>query len=306
MRRQTAIAAVAAFAFQSGLATAQEAARPEVVQSAAAVSGDTPLITAQIPLAAGATAKRLRPPKAGATQRITVQIDPEEQARAIAALKPFPTPRAPSADGPQASPGAATAYPWFWEAVSPARSQSTPGRLGQAISALHAGPAGTGVPTPRMQSMQGIAEKYGAEILKATINTKVSPALVLAVIGIESAGRVDAVSNKGATGLMQLMPATAKRFGVSDITIPTENIRGGVAYLDWLMEEYGGDPMMVLAGYNAGEGAVAKHGGVPPYRETRDYVPKVLAAWTVARGLCLTPPELISDGCVFRVSMAGL
>jgi soluble lytic murein transglycosylase-like protein len=253
-----------------------------------------------------ATAKRLTPPQPGSTRRIMVQIDPDEQAQALASLPPFPAARAPSAGGPEASADAATAYPWFWEAVSPARSSATPGRLDQAITALHGGPAGTGVPTPRMQSMQSIAEKYGADILRATIGTKVSPALVLAVIGIESAGRVDAVSNKGATGLMQLMPATAERFGVSDITVATENIRGGVAYLDWLMGEFGGDPMMVLAGYNAGEGAVAQHGGVPPYRETRDYVPKVLAAWTVARGLCLTPPELLSDGCVFRIAVAGL
>ena len=66
-----------------------------------------------------------------------------------------------------------------------------------------------------------------------------------------------------------------------------------------LMERFEGDPILALAGYNAGENSVTKHDGVPPYAETRDYVPKVLAAWTVARGLCLTPPQLVSDGCVF-------
>ena len=98
---------------------------------------------------------------------------------------------------------------------------------------------------------------------------------------------------------MQLMPATAERFGVQDSLSPSENIGGGVAYLDWLMEQFDGDPIMVLAGYNAGEGSVQKYKGVPPFPETRDYVPKVLAAFQVARGLCLTPPELVSDGCVF-------
>jgi soluble lytic murein transglycosylase-like protein len=68
------------------------------------------------------------------------------------------------------------------------------------------------------------------------------------------------------------------------------------------MEEFGNDPILVLAGYNAGEGAVRKHGGVPPYKETRNYVPKVLAAFQVARALCLTPPQLISDGCVFQTA----
>lgn len=65
------------------------------------------------------------------------------------------------------------------------------------------------------------------------------------------------------------------------------------------MGEFEDDPILVLAGYNAGEGSVRKYNGVPPFAETRDYVPKVLAAFQVARGLCLTPPQLISDGCVF-------
>ena len=99
---------------------------------------------------------------------------------------------------------------------------------------------------------------------------------------------------------MQLMPATAERFGVTDRLEAEQNIRGGVKYLNWLMSEFGRDPMLVLAGYNAGEGAVKKHGGVPPYRETRDYVPKVLAAFRMASALCQTPPQLLSDGCVFR------
>jgi len=95
------------------------------------------------------------------------------------------------------------------------------------------------------------------------------------------------------------MPATAERFGVFDRAIAADNIRGGVTYLDWLMGRFDGDPLLALAGYNAGEGAVEKHGGVPPFAETRGYVPKVLAAWAVAKGLCLTPPQLITDGCVF-------
>ncbi|MEO1558042.1 MAG: lytic transglycosylase domain-containing protein, partial [Pseudomonadota bacterium] len=125
------------------------------------------------------------------------------------------------------------------------------------------------------------------------------PALVLAVMAVESGGDASAVSRAGAQGLMQLMPATAEEFGVVDAFAPDQNIKGGVAYLDWLMARFDGDPVLVLAGYNAGPGAVRDHGGVPPYAETRDYVPKVLAAYAVARGLCLTPPQLISDGCVF-------
>ena len=84
-----------------------------------------------------------------------------------------------------------------------------------------------------------------------------------------------------------------------------QNIKGGVAYLDWLMGEFDRDPVMVIAAYNAGEGAVTANAGVPPYAETRDYVPKVLAAWAVAQGLCLTPPELMTDPCVFKVISAS-
>ena len=84
-----------------------------------------------------------------------------------------------------------------------------------ALAALSQGPDGSTVRAPRMQHMQEVADKYGTEILKATLDTEVSPALVLAVIGIESAGRADAVSSAGAVGLMQLIPATAERFGVT-------------------------------------------------------------------------------------------
>ena len=140
----------------------------------------------------------------------------------------------------------------------------------------------------------------------ATLDTDVSPALVLAVIGIESAGRPDAVSSAGAVGLMQLIPATAERFGVRDATDPVQNIKGGVAYLDWLLDRFDNDPVLVLAAYNAGEGAVEANSGVPPYAETRDYVPKVLAAWQVAQGLCVSPPMLVTDPCIFRTDIAGL
>jgi soluble lytic murein transglycosylase-like protein len=99
---------------------------------------------------------------------------------------------------------------------------------------------------------------------------------------------------------MQLIPATAARFGVTDARDPVQNIRGGVSYLDWLMGEFGGDPVLALAAYNAGEGAVRRNGGVPPFAETRAYVPKVLAAWNVARQMCTIPPQLPGDGCVFR------
>lgn len=234
-------------------------------------------------------AKRLKAPPKGSRPKITVQIDPTQQLR--------PAKAQPAEDAPvSTSPGAPGQYAWFWDKVSPDLSKSGPGRLDEAMQTLA---ATGGVSVPRLQFMQDIARERGIPILRSTVGTDVSPALVLAVIAVESAGKADAVSGAGAQGLMQLMPATAARFGVSDSLEPDDNIAGGVKYLDWLMGEFGNDPIMVLAGYNAGEGSVKQHQGVPPFAETRDYVPKVLAAFQVARGLCATPPQLISDGCVF-------
>ncbi|HET8729284.1 MAG TPA: lytic transglycosylase domain-containing protein, partial [Alphaproteobacteria bacterium] len=99
--------------------------------------------------------------------------------------------------------------------------------------------------------------------------------VVRAIIHAESAFRPHVVSPKNAQGLMQLIPATASRFGVSDPFDPGENIRGGVKYLSWLMKRYGANLNEVAAAYNAGEGAVDRYGGVPPYAETQRYVERV-------------------------------
>lgn len=239
------------------------------------------------------TFRRIGVPSGGSGNRITVQIDPSAPSATTAS--------APAPD-PAVQGGIGGGYDWFWAAVSPRIEDSGPGRLEPALLALAKAPDGQAAPVPRIQTLQEVADRHGRDILAATIGTRVSPALVLAVISVESAGQIDVVSSAGAQGIMQLMPATAERFGVDDSLDAAANIRGGVAYLDWLLGHFDGDPVLALAGYNAGEGAVGDNMGVPPYPETRGYVPKVLAAWTVARGLCLTPPELISDGCVFAVN----
>ncbi len=253
----------------------------------------------------GSGYKIVKPPAPGTKKRITVQLTER-----YPAFPPLPDDAVqPAAVGPSEIPGPINTpddpvkgarYNWYWNMIQPELEHSRAGRLQEAIAALYAGPEGENVPSPRLMNVQKLVNSYGSHILRETVGTRVSPALVMAVISVESAGNPEALSHKGAQGLMQLMPGTAQRFGVTDSNDPAQNIRGGVAYLDLLMKMFNNDPVVVLAAYNAGEGAVQKSGGVPRYAETRDYVPKVLAAWEIASGLCLTRPQLVTDGCVFR------
>ena len=116
---------------------------------------------------------------------------------------------------------------------------------------------------------------YGDEIRAAARDYGVDEAIVRAIIHAESAFNPNALSRVGAQGLMQLMPATARRFGVGNAFDAGQNIRGGVQYLAWLLKRFNGNLTLAAAGYNAGEGAVDKYQGVPPYSETRRYVQRV-------------------------------
>lgn len=116
---------------------------------------------------------------------------------------------------------------------------------------------------------------FDAEIRAASEIFGIDDDLVRAIMHAESWFEPEAVSRSGAQGLMQLMPATQRRFGVSNPFDPLDNITAGVAYLAWLHEEFGGDLERIIAAYNAGENAVRRHGGVPPYAETREYLRRV-------------------------------
>ncbi len=107
----------------------------------------------------------------------------------------------------------------------------------------------------------------------------VDPKLVLSVITVESNFQIKAESPKAAMGLMQLIPATADRFNVRNAFDATQNIKGGIAYLRWLLSYFRGDVQLAVAGYNAGENAVDRHKGIPPYKETRQYVQKVMGLY---------------------------
>jgi soluble lytic murein transglycosylase-like protein len=119
---------------------------------------------------------------------------------------------------------------------------------------------------------------FAEQIYEIAVRHAINPHLVAALIHVESAFKPRAVSRKGACGLMQLLPDTARRFGIKkkkDIFDPTKNLEAGIRYLKWLNKRFNGDVQRVLAAYNAGEGAVERFGGIPPYRETQQYVKKI-------------------------------
>ncbi len=125
----------------------------------------------------------------------------------------------------------------------------------------------------------GILE-YDAYIVDSSKRYNVDPLLIYAQMHQESSFKLKATSHKGASGLMQLMPATARRFGVTQIYNPQQNIDAGVKYMRWLLNTFNQDVNLALAGYNAGEGAVMKYGWqIPPYRETQEYVRRITARY---------------------------
>ncbi len=140
-------------------------------------------------------------------------------------------------------------------------------------------PVGRSVRAPSARGA-AVPPTYARVVEDAAKKHRLDPALVAAVIRAESNFSPWAVSPKGARGLMQLMPATARRLGVSRPFDPAENVLGGTAYLSELADRYGETNVeLILAAYNAGEGAVATYGGVPPFRETRNYVRRVAELW---------------------------
>lgn len=142
----------------------------------------------------------------------------------------------------------------------------------------------------------GIPEApFGTLIYQMASRYKLNPYLVAAVVQVESAFNPRAISRKGARGLMQLLPETARRFGLprkKDLFNPKKNLEAGIKYLKWLSERFSGDAARVLAAYNAGEGAVDRFGGVPPYQETRDYVTRIFGLL----GLVPPPPAQSAPG----------
>ena len=147
------------------------------------------------------------------------------------------------------------------------------------ISNFGAGSAGRGSDWSWWAKQRDRRSSYDSYIDRYAGQYHVDPILVRAVIQVESDFNPRCVSNKGARGLMQLMPETARQYGVHNVFDPEDNIHGGVHNLADLLDRYRGDLRRVLAAYNAGEGAVAKYRGIPPYEETMTYVKRALTVY---------------------------
>jgi hypothetical protein len=127
-------------------------------------------------------------------------------------------------------------------------------------------------------------QQFDGYIVESSNRYGIDPMLIYSQMHQESGFKLKATSNKGASGLMQLMPPTARRFGVTDIYDPQQNIDAGIKYMRWLLDKFGGDVRLALAGYNAGEGAVMKYGNqIPPYNETQEYVRRITARYNSIR-----------------------
>lgn len=223
----------------------------------------------------------VRRPRAGTRKRIRVPSDPMRQT---------------SSRSNATKQKRRTQHAWFWKLHAP-DAVADPARFALALQTL-AKRRAEGQRLVSLPTLAHIARDHADEISRAARRHRLSEALIVAVIAVESRGKPKAKSHAGAEGLMQLIPATAKRFGVSDPFDPGQNINGGAAYLSWLLTEFRGDPLLALAGYNAGEGAVRKHKGVPPYAETRDYVVKVFDALAAVQGTCGRPLRNPRQPCV--------
>lgn len=143
-------------------------------------------------------------------------------------------------------------------------------RIAETVLPAHV--VGPDTPAPAAQEPADHAAGIDAAVERIAAEHSLPPQLIHSVIKVESNYNPHAVSNKGALGLMQLIPSTARRFGVSDAFNPIQNIQGGAKYLRYLLDLFDGSYPLALAAYNAGEAAVARYGGIPPYAETQNYV----------------------------------
>lgn len=229
------------------------------------------------PAPAPAPASTAASPPAAATPSTTLAAGRrvEFQASAGASAVP-PAPAAAAARGARVTRGAVYTYMkdgvTHYTNVRPQNAGAAVRTLFTYVETCYA--CGT-LPGVDFSNVRLNTSAYAAEIRDAAARFGVDEALVRAIVHAESAFNPNAVSHKGAQGLMQLIPATADRFNVADPFDPAQNIAGGVQYLAWLLDRFDDNTTLAAAGYNAGEGNVDRYGGVPPFDETQRYVGRV-------------------------------
>jgi hypothetical protein len=175
---------------------------------------------------------------------------------------------------------------------------------GQGLTLRHVGVGHVQLAMSRQEMAKVLRSPELLELVDSIATAEgIDPFLARAVIQAESAFYARARSRTGALGLMQLMPQTAQRFGVVDLFDPRQNITGGVKYLRWLTDNFNGDLPKVVAAYNAGEGAVTKYGGIPPFAETRAYVPRVLELY--AKRLVQPDPKAAGSMSLLKKGRGG-
>jgi soluble lytic murein transglycosylase-like protein len=164
-------------------------------------------------------------------------------------------------------------------------------------------PASNLIKIPERHLSTGNREIDGL-VSEAAQRYRLDPCLIVSVMVAESGFNRRAVSPRGASGLMQLMPATAVRFGARDIFDPEQNVMAGASYLRWLLDRFGGDIRLALAGYNAGEGAVELYGNrIPPFLETQNYVRSIYSSYSRVHGSADSQPGGVSRNGTARIGM---
>ena len=253
---------------------------PLMQQQVAQVAHAAPQAAPALPLAA----KAPEAPKPAVADSPKPAAPPGEPAKPAAAQSPSTNPNPTPAPAPAATKT---------ETPAPALAPN-PAPAAIPAPAPAAKPTAAPAPNPndemerlrkaadlmvKVNSALGVPQSpYGQVIYDIAIRHSINPHLVAALIHVESSFNARAVSPKGAYGLMQLLPETARRFGLNkkkDLLDPKKNLEAGVKYLKWLTTRFGGDAEKILAAYNAGEGAVQRFGGIPPYQETQNYVQKI-------------------------------
>lgn len=239
----------------------------------------TRMVRSDEPMLADSAPENTAPPVAEAVRAPTQLSEQDQPVAALAATQTVPPQKTPAAAQVAVAPAKLAPLPSIpvvarQEADVPAGRVRTflaavPEKLSQMVHRERAEESTVAVAT-------GSRPRFADIVAREARAAGVEAALVHAIIAAESGHRSHAVSTKGAAGLMQLMPATARRFGVTNRFSPTQNIRAGTRYIAALMKLFKNDVRLALAAYNAGEGNVMRYGGVPPFAETQRYVSKVL------------------------------